>query len=214
MTYETIIVAAALTALVILVVWLRHKRPQPDLFTRAMKTTNRRRKASGLQVWVEDGAQVPDAAVIETGLLDCFHKGLCRGYTRALTLGEYIVVVLKAAPERSSDGMPALAIPAGTYAGTVFDKGGYILIAGQMLTAGEPYGNIIVIPEHALTDAENNHLRLIIEYEAEHVILAYNDEAEFERTKFHGGGVSHPIIPDCDGARKLEPRMLCGPPSR
>lgn len=181
-----------------LVAWLYLRRKRiPSIEDRVFGITNKTTDISGMQVWLENGANVTgtDLTAIELGFNRTFEKARCRAYQRALSLSDYIVAIVKGEPD--SDGNPCYRIPAGVYAGTVYDKGGYILVAGQMLTVGEPYGNIIVIPEH---NGQNlDHLALVAEFEAEHVVLAYNDPDEFERTKVHGDGTGHPIIPNCPG---------------
>ena len=181
-----------------LVAWLYLRRKRiPSIEDRVFGITNKTTDISGMQVWLENGANVTgaDLTAIELGFNRTFAKARCKGYERALSLSDYIVAIVKGEPD--SDGNPCYRIPAGVYAGTIYDKGGYILVAGQMLTAGEPYGNIIVIPEH--NGQFLDHLALVAEFEAEHVVLAYNDAYEFERTKVHGDGTGHPIIPNCSG---------------
>ncbi len=206
------VLAVIVPAVIIYFIFRRKK--QPDLMKRTFAITNKITTSLGTKVWVEDGAEIPSYAAIHAGLEACFEKARCKGYTGALSPSDYTIAVLKAAEERSSDGMPALAIPAGEYAGTIYDKGGYILIAGQMLQADHEDGNIIAIPEHSRAEAELTHLALIVDFEAEHIILAYNDGDEFERTKFHGGGISHPIIPLCSGYARARPGICCGPPRK
>lgn len=205
--YIILLISIGLAALVAWL-YLRRKRNRP-IAARVFAITNKTTGISGLEVWLEDGANisVDDLPAIETGLERTFEKARCRGYTLALSLSDYIVAIVKGEPD--SDGNPCYRIPAGVYAGTVYDKGGYILVAGQMLTAGEPYGNIIVIPEH--NGQRLDHLALVAEFEAEHVVLAYNDGDEFERTKVHGNGTGHPIIPNCSGElRSGGSQILCG----
>ena len=94
--------------------------------------------------------------------------------------------------EPDSDGNPCYRLPVGEYKDTEFDKGGYILVAGQVISVGQD-ANIIALPEHRDRFA---HLELVAGYEAEHVELAWFDGDEYERTKYHGSGVGHPIIPE------------------
>lgn len=209
-----ILIVLAIVVPAIAAYFIFRRKKQPDLMKRALAITNKTTTSQGVKVWIEDGAQPPSEAAIHLGLENCFEKARCKGYTAALSPSDYTIAVLKAAEERSSDGMPALAIPAGEYAGTIYDKGGYILIAGQMLQADYEDGNIIAIPEHSRAAAELTHLALIVDFEAEHIILAYNDGDEFERTKFHGGGISHPIIPPCSGYAFVRPGICCGPPRK
>lgn len=195
----------ACIALVAVTVWLFLRRKKTsDIWNRVFKIKTKMNR--GFTLWLEDGVSEPDTDAITAGLHATFEKARCKGYTQALSLSDYIIAIVHSAP--SSDGTPCYKIPAGVYTGSEYDKGGYILVAGQMLTVGEPYGNIIVIPDHKGQFTE--HLSLVAEFEAEHVVLAYNDGEEFERTKVHGNGQGHPIIPDCDGNLIEKQHILCG----
>lgn len=163
----------------------------------------------GVQIWAQDGTTVTaeDMDAIERGFERTFIKSRCRGYNRQLNHSDYIVAILKGT-DLDSEGNPAYRVPAGPYAGTIYDKGGYILVAGQMVFVGQPYGNVIALPDSTNFD----HMALAAEYEAEHVILAWNDGDEFERTKIHIGN-SHPIIPNCpDKPTAEKSSMLFGDP--
>lgn len=123
------------------------------------------------------------APAIERGLNAAFTKARCRGYTKSLNVSDYRITTENG--EMSDAGIPAIRMPCGPYCGTEYDKGGYILAAGQFI---EP--NTIRVPEQSDPS-------LIVEYEAEHKILRDNDRREYERTKIHTGGSGHPIIPNC-----------------
>lgn len=153
----------------------------------------------GLRIWTEPGASCPAAVeqAMTRGMEFTFEKGRCRGYTERMTLGDFNVVILRST-ENDSQGFPAYRLPCAQYCGTEYDKGGYILAAGQILfTAGSPIGMWILIPEH--TSGQTDHAATIAEYETEHGVLGFNDGAEYERTKTHGSGEGHPIIPSCPG---------------
>lgn len=201
MTY----IIVALVALGIIVTWLYLRRKKTsEIWQRVFEIKTKTR--DGCELWLEDSVGHPDVAAIHRGMEHTFEKARCKGYTQALNLSDYIIAIVKSVP--SSDGTPCYKIPAGVYAGTVYDKGGYILVAGQMLTVGEPYGNIIVIPDHKGQFTE--HLELVVGYEVEHCVLAFNDAEEFERTKVHTATAGHPIIPDCNGNLVANPSILCG----
>lgn len=148
----------------------------------------------GAKVWIENGATVSaeDLTAIDLGLTRAFSKSACKGWANdlALTHAAYTVAVLNAS-DRDSQGNPAYRVGCAQYCGSEYDKGGYILVAGQMAATGLPYGNIIMIPDPAsdrLEYAANG-----TEYEAEHVILSWFDGDLFEASKTHGGGYGHPI---------------------
>lgn len=210
---ELLPIILMVAVVVALAVWFYlRKKKTSEIGDRVMQIDDKRRAPSGLTLWIEDGVKITSQQIwnIEQGLNATFIKAACYGYQRAMRLSDYIIAIVKGEPD--SDGNPCYRLPAGQYAGTVYDKGGYILAAGQVLAVGEPYGNIIVVPEHF--EGQGEHLSLISEYEAEHVILAWNDGDKFERTKTHGDGTGHPIISDCDGGRGVSyrtrpPRYPC-----
>lgn len=152
----------------------------------------------GTNIWIEDGAECPDSVMtaFENGIENAFEKAACRGYTRQLNFSDHNIAVMRS-HENDSQGFPAYRLPCQNYCGSVYDKGGYVLAAGQMVFVGTPYGNWVAIPQHTVTQLE--HAETIADYETEHVILAWNDGDEFERTKTHGDGTGHPIIPLCPG---------------
>lgn len=192
------------------IIWYRNRGPKyvPTL-KRVLEISaderNLRIGPLGTRFWVEDGATLPGAVInaIESGLTDAFERAGCVGYPRQRSHADHNVAILRS-HENDSQGFPAYRLPAGPYTGTEFDKGGYILVAGEMVAAGNPYGNWIAIPEH--TSFQTEHARTIADYETEHVLLAWNDGDEFERTKIHGQGTGHPIIPSCPG--EFRPRGL------
>jgi hypothetical protein len=158
--------------------------------TRVFRLADNGTTPAGVRLRIEPGVSVSDdaKAAIDAGIRRTLLKTQCR-YGRSLRHSDYIVAVVKSV--RDQHGDPAYKLPCGQYCGSVYDQGGYILVAGQMLAAGEPFGNIIVLPEH--TD-RIDHMALAAEYEAEHVELSWWDGDEYERTKTHGQGSGHPII--------------------
>lgn len=181
-----------------------------DVLCRVGSVTNRNNVVTpeGAKVWVEDGANVTpeDLAAIDLGLQRAFDKATCQGYngTLAKTHEAYIVVVLKAT-DRDSQGNPAYRWPCSQYCGTQWDKGGYVLVAGQMAAVGNPYGNIIMIPDPAPDKLD--YAASGTEYEAEHVILAHYDGDLFNASKTHGAGYGHPIWSCTSALRTLKPKM-------
>lgn len=170
--------------------------PATSIQCRVASVSNRSTvTANGLNIWIEDGATVTPESVqaIEAGMTKAINKSICKGYGReggrALRLNDYTVAVLRAT-EFDSQGNPAYRWACGSYCGSEYDKGGYILVAGQMVAAGVPYGNIFAIPE---SRGKYDYTANGSEYELEHIILAWYDGALFEASKIHGGGIGHPI---------------------
>lgn len=169
-----------------------------DVFKQVVSIKQKTSTPKGVKVWIQDGVVYDgfDAASIDVGIGNLIKKTNCLPYQNLKVHSNYIVALLKST-ETSSDGFPAYRLPCAQYCGTVFDKGGYILVSGQILvnrTAGV-LEYIAVIPDH--TPAQVEHLKLIVEYEAEHLILFANDRARFEATQTHTETSGHPIINDC-----------------
>ena len=151
--------------------------------------------ANGLNIRIEKGAKCPpsDIDAIERGLTRCFEKARAIGYDKPFSLSAYTIVILGDAMRAPESHTLCYKLPAGPYAGTQWDLGGFILAAGQCVYIGGATGNVIAIPEHNGQDLDQ--LALISEYEAEHVILFYCDPAKFEATKIHGTpGSGHPLF--------------------
>lgn len=186
-----ILVTIGIVIAIIVAVWLLRKRKVDTIETRVYRLGDAFTTLLGVRIRHEKGVEVSlDAQIaIENGIKHTQRKVLAK-YGQSLTPADYIVAVVKG--EKDSEGKPAYRLPAGEYADTEFDKGGYILVAGQVISIGQD-ANIVVVPEHR----DNfDHLELVVGYEAEHVELAWFDGDEYERTKYHGGGAGHPIIPE------------------
>jgi hypothetical protein len=144
-------------------------------------------------------------ASCDAGIEKAFEKGGCAGYPIDRPRHRISIVVFNSIPD--SQGDPAFKVfirPGNFYYNTEWDKeqgtgaevDHYVLAAAQMVAVGEPYGDVIVVPHHSGNEA---HLATVVEYEMEHVLLAYYDGTKFEETKNHGQGQGHPLIPDCPG---------------
>ncbi len=166
-----------------------------DVWGQVFEIKNKNTSPMGANVWAQDGTVITaeDYAAIDRGLERTFAKARCKGYTKNLTHSAYTVAILKAT-DLDSNGNPVFRTSNRGYEGSVYDKGGYITVGGQVVSVGHVYGNIIAIPD-ASTDFD--YMALTAEYESEHNALADNDLEEFERTKNHASGVGHPIIADC-----------------
>ncbi len=167
-------------------------------FERAVNMPDSLTTPHGVHIRLESGTQISLAQeiAIEQGISDTFEKVQC-AYGRSNTLASYTVAILQSEPD--SNGDPAYKVPCGAdcpYHGTIYDKGGYILAAGQYIAAGTPFGNVIALPEHT---GKEDHLRRVAGYEAEHVELAWFDGFKFLATQVHGPTTGHPIIEDCPG---------------
>ena len=75
-----------------------------------------------------------------------------------------------------------------SYAGSDYDKGGYILAAERVLSF-TPFVYIIAEYKQDWEQAKNANF-----YAYEHALLKLNDEARFQATVDHSNGGGHPIL--------------------
>jgi hypothetical protein len=135
----------------------------------------------------------PSAAMlhaVDKGLTDLFSVAQKNGYRRGLNYSSYTVFIANA--DRLKDGSgrysPDIAVGAAQYAGTEYDKGGYIF-AGGMVIARNPMA--FVIAEHT---SDFGRVSDLVRYEGEHLVLYQNDRRRYEATKDHSKGGGHPIL--------------------
>lgn len=160
-----------------------------------------------------DPAKLVHSAVTELGIgvrsvnpvnnvtLECIDAGFLRinnivrtnpyNYTNGIYINDFTVWVLPNSPRASSD-MPSFERPAGAYAGTEYDQGGYILAAGEFLPNINPFP--IVIAE--ATENSRSYSVNAVSYELEHLYAYLNDRPLYETTKYHTSSTSHPIYPE------------------
>lgn len=127
---------------------------------------------------------------IDNGLTELFNIARRHGYTARLDYSFYTVFIARADRTKDSQGAysPDIAVPAGQYAGSYYDQGGYIYAAGMVL-ALNPCA--FVIAEH---ERDFQRISNVVRYEGEHLVLYYNDRALYERTADHSKGGGHPIL--------------------
>ncbi len=139
------------------------------------------------------GAKKPSAdslKAIDKGLADLFAVARKNNYRSRLNFSDYGIYIGK--PDRQNDGdgkySPAIAIGTAQYAGSIFDKGGYMYVAGLVLSH-EPCA--FLVPEHS---KNFNALSDYVRYEGEHLVLYHNDRRRYSATADHSRGGSHPIL--------------------
>lgn len=135
----------------------------------------------------------PEASVlraIDDGLTELFSVARRHGYRARLEYTAYTVFIARADRTKDSSGnySPDIAVPAGQYAGSGYDQGGFIYAAGMVL-AYNPCA--FIIAEH---DRDTQRISNVVRYEGEHLVLYYNDRALYERTADHSRGGGHPIL--------------------
>ena len=144
------------------------------------------------------GAQVyavkpPSGAMlnaIDQGLSDLFAVARKNGYDRGLNYSNFTVFIGRADRTKDSAGQysPDIAVGAAQYAGSVYDKGGYIYAAGMVISPG---AGAFLIAEHT---KNMNRVADVVRYEGEHIVLYNNDRRRFQATLDHSQGGGHPIL--------------------
>jgi hypothetical protein len=139
------------------------------------------------------GVSKPSAVMLQSidqGLTDLFAVAKKNGYSKRLKYAEYTIFIAKADRTKNGDGnySPDIAVGAGQYAGSIYDKGGYIYAAGMVLTLNPM---AFVIAEHT---KEYNRVSDVVRYEGEHLVLYHNDRKRYLETVDHSKGGGHPIL--------------------
>ena len=129
-------------------------------------------------------------SAIDAGLGELFAVAQRRGYRQRLSYADYTVFIGRADRNRDSAGAysPDIAVGAAQYAGSVYDKGGYVFAAGMVLSM-EP--GAFLIAEH---ERDFGRISNVARYEGEHIVLYHNDRRLYQQTYDHSRGGSHPII--------------------
>jgi hypothetical protein len=127
---------------------------------------------------------------IDTGLTDLFALARKNNYRKRLNYSDYTIFIAKA--DRNQDFekkySPDIAVPANQYAGTIYDKGGFIYAAG-MVMAYNPCA--FIIAEHT---KDYQRVSNVVSYEGEHLVLYHNDRQRYNETADHSQGGGHPIL--------------------
>lgn len=138
-------------------------------------------------------ASKPSNAVlkaVDKGLTDLFAIARKNGYSRKLNYSDYSIYIAKPDRLKNADGQysPDIAVNAGQYAGSIYDKGGYIYAAGMVI-----YNNpcAFLIGEHS---KNLERVSEIVRYEGEHLVIYHNDRQRYNATADHSRGGGHPIL--------------------
>jgi hypothetical protein len=129
-------------------------------------------------------------AAIDRGLTDLFAAARRNGYSRHLAHAHYTIFIGNADRITDSSGRysPDIAVGAAQYAGTVYDRGGYIYAAGLVM-GNNPAA--FVIAHH---DRNLDRVSDVVRYEGEHIVLFHNDRKRYQVTADHSQGGGHPIL--------------------
>ncbi|MFL6256718.1 MAG: hypothetical protein ACJ74T_17065 [Pyrinomonadaceae bacterium] len=144
----------------------------------------------GVRVYAVSRPRPEALRAIDSGLAELFAIARKHNYNQFLDYTDYTVFIGRADRNRDSAGAysPDIAVGAAQYAGSVYDKGGYVYAAGMVLSM-EP--GAFLIAEH---DRDFQRISNVARYEGEHIILYHNDRRLFQQTYDHSHGGSHPIL--------------------
>ena len=148
------------------------------------------RTPKGAVVYAASRPNQAELNAIDRGLTDLFAVARKNGYNRKTAYSDYTVFIGRPDRLKNADGQysPDIAIGAAQYAGTVYDKGGYIYVAG-MVISNDPCA--FLIAEHT---RDLDRMSNVVRYEGEHLILYHNDRRRYLATADHSKGGSHPIL--------------------
>ena len=148
------------------------------------------RTPHGANVFARITPQPEVLRAIDNGLAELFSVASRHGYRARLDYSSYTIFIARADRTKDSQGAysPDIAVPAGQYAGSGYDQGGYIYAAG-MVMAFNPCA--FIIAEH---DRDLARISNVVRYEGEHLILYHNDRSLYSRTADHSQGGGHPIL--------------------
>lgn len=129
-------------------------------------------------------------SAIDRGLSGLFAVARKNGYTRRLKYSDYTIFIAKPDREKNSAGRysPDIAVGAAQYAGSAYDKGGYIYAAG-IVVSNDPLAFLIADHSKDLRRVSN-----VVRFEGEHLVLYHNDRRRYAQTADHSKGGSHPIL--------------------
>ena len=127
---------------------------------------------------------------IDQGLADLFVVARKNNYFKRLNYSDYTIFIARAdrTKDISNNYSPDIAVPSGQYAGSIYDKGGFVYAAG-MVIAFNPCA--FVIAEH---DKDLQRVSNVVRYEGEHLVLYHNDRRHYNKTADHSQGGGHPIL--------------------
>jgi len=144
----------------------------------------------GARVYAVSRPRAELLRAVDSGLSELFAVARRHGYRAGLSHSAYTIFVGRPDRTRNGDGVysPDIALGAAQYAGSVYDKGGYVYAAGVVLSFNPP--------AFAIADHERDFRRVsdVARYEGEHIVLYHNDRRLYSQTYDHSRGGSHPIL--------------------
>lgn len=160
------------------------ERESGDKFTVAVKTRK------GANVYATKTPSQETLNAIDKGLDDLFAVARKNNYRARLNHSYYSIYIARPDRTQDKDGnySPGIAVNVGDYAGGIYDKGGYMYVAGMVFYLNPDAFLIVDYGKNTSSVAE------IVRNEGEHIILYYNDRQLYNRTSNHGNFGGHPIL--------------------
>ncbi len=160
------------------------ERISGDRFTITTQTSK------GANVYALKRPNTETLNAIDRGLTELFAVARKNRYRKNLNYRDYTIYIGKADRVRDAQGQysPDIAVAAAQYAGSVYDKGGYIYAAG-IVVALNP--SAFLIAEHT---KNFERISTAVRYEGEHLVLFHNDRRRYAATTDHSKGGGHPIL--------------------
>jgi hypothetical protein len=155
-----------------------------DRFSVAVRTPR------GANVYAVSRPSAATLAAVDRGLTDLFAAARRNGYSRRLNYSDYSIYIARADRTKDYQGQysPDIQIPVAQYAGSIYDKGGYMYAAGIVI-ANDPASFLIAEHTRDLDRVSN-----VVRYEGEHLVLFHNDRRRYNATADHSQGGGHPIL--------------------
>jgi hypothetical protein len=170
-------------------------RTDPRIIARAVAVSGDRfpvlmTSPRGVRIYAVATPNAGMLRAIDDGLTELFTIARRHGYSQRLDYSDYTVFIARPDRMRDSRGAysPDLAVASGQYAGSVYDQGGFIYVAGMVLEFNRC---VFIISEH---ERDLRRVSDVVRYEGEHLVLYHNDRALYQRTADHSRGGGHPIL--------------------
>lgn len=179
--------------------------PKAPKLTVHCETNQKSNPTNGAQVCSKSGVSQMHLNAIDEELKQLSNDVASRNYQTGRFPSNYVIFIYDSCVLSPESRTRSFLVDGGTvYDGTDFDqwnplgrgkKDGESRIYAAEMVISNNYGgltNAYIVCNTPVIDAV---FRDATRFGAEHLILLWNDRAEFDRTWFHGGNVFHPIIP-------------------
>lgn len=145
---------------------------------------------NGVRVYAVNQPSSKVLKAIDEGFSELFRIARRNNYRNRVNYSDYTVFIAKADRTKDINNQysPDIAVAANQYAGSIYDKGGFVY-AGGMVLAYNPCA--FIIAEHT---KDFQRVSNVVRFEGEHLLLYHNDRNLYSRTADHSKGGGHPIL--------------------